>query len=152
MLSFESKEIGMPATIANDLARAPFIDLITFRKDGRGVHTTVLAASRDGMLLIRTHHTAGKLKRLRHNAAVEMVPLDARGRPVGRAQRGTARILPDDETAGSLRLLHRRHPIAGVMGTWVRHLRGMHDVFIQVNPDQDEAVATTRGTSSPAAV
>ncbi len=128
----------MPAIIANDLAGAPFIDLITFRKDGRGVNTTVLAASRDRVLRIRTHHTAGKLKRLRLNAAVEMVPLDSRGRPVGRAQCGTGRILPDDETAGSLRLLHRRHPIAGRIGTWMRHLRGMRDVIIQVNPDEDE--------------
>jgi PPOX class probable F420-dependent enzyme len=125
----------MLATIVNDLAKAPFIDLITFRKDGRGVHTTVLAAPRDGALLIRTHHTAGKLKRLRQNGSVEIVPLDSRGRPTGQAQPGTARILPPDESARCLRLLHRRHPVAGLLGTWFRHVRGMRDVFIQVTPD-----------------
>ena len=125
----------MSATIVNDLAKAPFIDLVTYRKDGRGVHTTVLAAAADGGLLIRTHHTAGKLKRLRQNGSVEMVPLDSRGRPVGRAQQGTARILPAHESARCLDLLHRRHPIAGLLGTWVRHLRGMRNVFIQVRLD-----------------
>jgi PPOX class probable F420-dependent enzyme len=125
----------MSTTVVNDLARAPFIDLVTFRKDGRGVHTTVLAAPCDGGLLIRTHDSAGKLKRLRQNGSVEMVPLDSRGRPVGRAQQGRARILPVHESARCLHLLHRRHPIAGVLGTWVRHLRGMRNVFIQVRLD-----------------
>jgi len=125
----------MLATAVTDLAKAPFIDLITFRKDGSGVHTTVLAAPRDGALLVRTHHAAGKLKRIRQNSSVEMVPLDSRGRPVGRAQPGTARILPTDESARCLHLLHSRHPIAGRLGTWVRHMRGMRNVFIQVTPD-----------------
>jgi len=125
----------MLATAVTDLAKAPFIDLITFRKDGRGVHTTVLAAPRDGALLVRTHHAAGKLKRIRHNSSVEIVPLDSRGRPAGRTHPGTARILPADESARCLHLLHRRHPIAGLLGTWVRFLRGMRNVFIQVTPD-----------------
>jgi uncharacterized protein len=127
----------MLATVVTDLAKAPFIDLITFRKDGRGVHTTVLAAPREGGLVVRTHHTAGKLKRLRQNSSVEIVPLDSRGRPVGPAQSGTARILPGDGCATCLHLLHRRHPIAGRLGTWARHMRGMRDVFIQVTPDQN---------------
>lgn len=127
--------LAMPATIMNELARAPFIDLATFRKDGRGVHTPVLATPHDGALLIRTHHTAGKLKRLRQNGSVQMVPSDSRGRPIGPAQRGTARILSVNEAVGCLRLLHRRHPIAGRLGTWVRRLRGMRDVFIEANPD-----------------
>jgi uncharacterized protein len=125
----------MLARAVTDLAKAPFIDLITFRKDGRGVHTTVLTAPRDGDLLVRTNHAAGKLKRIRQNSSVEIVPLDSRGRPVGRAQSGRARILPTDESARCLRLLHRRHPIAGLLGTWFRHMRGMRNVFIQVTPD-----------------
>jgi uncharacterized protein len=124
----------MTATAFLDVAKAPFIDLITFRKDGTGVHTTVLAAPREGDLLVRTHHTAGKLKRIRQNSSVEIVPLDSRGRPVGGAQPGTARILPADESARCLHLLHRRHPIAGLLGTWVRYMRGMRNVFIQVTP------------------
>jgi uncharacterized protein len=125
----------MLATAVTDLTKAPFIDLITFRKDGRAVHTTVLAAPRDGDLLVRTHHAAGKLKRIKQNSSVEIVPLDSRGRPVGGAQSGTARILPTDESVRCLHLLHRRHPIAGLLGTWVRHMRGMRNVFIQVTPD-----------------
>jgi len=125
----------MMAAAFREVAKAPFIDLITFRKDGTGVHTTVLAAPREGDLLVRTHHTAGKLKRIRQNGAVELVPLDSRGRPVGRAQTGTARILPAEESAGCLSLLHRRHPIGGRVGTLVRRLRGMRNVFIQVTPD-----------------
>ena len=143
----------MEPTTMLELIRAPFADLVTFRRDGRGVHTTVLAAPRDGGLLIRTHHTAGKLKRLGRNSLVEVAPVDSRGRPLGPPQQGTARILPARETADCLQLLHRRHPIAGRIGTWIRHLRGMRDVFIQVSAHQENVASAVAvdGEHSPAA-
>ena len=116
------------------LARAQAVDLVTFRRDGTPVHTPVLSTpTSDGALLIRTHHTAGKLKRLNNNAEVTVTPLKGR-KPVGPAELGTAVILPATEVTRCLELLHRRHGLIGLLATWLRHLRGMRDVFIEVRP------------------
>jgi len=112
------------------LADARFLDLVTYRRDGTPVSTPVLSTPRGKTLLIRTHHTAGKLKRLQTNASVEVAPF-VRGRRVGAAQRGTARIVPDVETAECLDLLHRHHGLFGRAHTIFRHLYG-RDVFIEV--------------------
>ncbi len=115
----------------NGVVDARIVDLVTFRKDGRPVSTPVLSTPRGGDLLIQTHHTAGKLKRLRHNAAVEVTPCDGRGRHLGEVKRGTARILPASETAECQSLLHRRHGLIGRGSTFLRRRYG-RIVFIEV--------------------
>ena len=114
------------------VAEATMVDLITFRRDGRPVHTPVLSTPRGAALIIRTHHTAGKLKRLRTNPKVEVARCDGRGRHIGDAERGTAMILPVEENLECLELLHQRHGLIGRAATWLRHVRGMRDVFIEV--------------------
>ncbi|HYU63394.1 MAG TPA: PPOX class F420-dependent oxidoreductase [Verrucomicrobiae bacterium] len=113
------------------LMDARIVDLVTFRRDGTPVRTPVLSTPRGGDLLIRTHHTAGKLKRLRRNPAVEVTPCDGRGRHLGAVERGTATILPEVQTAECLSLLHYRHGLIGRGSTFLRHLFG-RDVFIEV--------------------
>lgn len=114
------------------LVEANFVTLVTYRRDGRPVSTPVLSTPRNDSLLVRTHQTAGKLKRLRNSSDVEVRPCDSRGRPLGDARRATARILPGAETHECLELLHRRHGMVGRAATWIRHLRGMRDVFIEI--------------------
>jgi uncharacterized protein len=118
-------------TIPIRIAEAMLVDLVTYRKDGRPVHTPVLSTPRDGDLLIQTQHTAGKLKRLRHNPAVEVTPCDGRGRHLGEVERGTARILDSAETRQCQSLLLRRHGLVGRGSTLLRRLRGQI-VFIEV--------------------
>lgn len=116
-----------------ELTKTRAVDLVTFRRDGRPVSTPVLWALRDGSLLVRTHHTAGKLKRLRHTPAVTLAPCDGRGRHVGTVRSGVARILPAEETGECLRVFHAQLGLVGRGATLVRHLRGMRDVFIEVS-------------------
>ena len=111
---------------------ATVVDLVTYRRDGRPVHTPVLSTPRGAALIIRTHHTAGKLKRLANNPSVQVAPCDGRGRLLGDPQTGTGTILPEAETALCLDLLHQRHGLVGRGATWLRHARRMRDVFIEV--------------------
>ena len=115
------------------LTQAQVVDLVTYRRDGTAVHTPVLSTPHDCALLIRTHHTAGKLKRLRNDPRVTVAACYGRSRR-GPAEPGTAVILPDSEVAGCLGLLHGRHGLIGWGATWLRHLRGFKDVFIDVRP------------------
>jgi PPOX class probable F420-dependent enzyme len=115
-----------------DLARAGFIDLVTFRRSGAPVGTPVLFVQDGDRLLIRTAHDTGKLKRLAHTTRVEVSPADQRGRHVGSTRTGTARILGPEAVAPMLAALHAKHRLAGPVSTFVRHLRRQRDVIVEV--------------------
>ena len=125
------------ATGPVELADARFIDLVTYRRDGTAVGTPVLFADAEGRLLVRTAHDAGKLKRLAHTATVDVAPCDSRGRRLGAAVRGTARVLGPDAVGPALASLHAKHRIAGPLFTAVRHIRGKRDVIIEIVLDAE---------------
>lgn len=114
------------------LTKAKLIDLVTYRTDGRPVSTPVAVTTLSEGLLIRTHDTAGKVKRLRHDPKVALTPIDMRRRHLGRTEVGSARILPASEAAHCLELIHSRHGLLGRVITVFRHVRGVRDVFIEV--------------------
>jgi|SRR6478735_2793478 len=61
-------------TTFDALADEGFISLTTFRKSGEGVPTTVWVGRDGDALLVTTPRGSGKVKRLRRDARVEMVP------------------------------------------------------------------------------
>ena len=64
-----------------------FFVLTTFRKNGAAVPTTVWFAPDDeGRIYVTTQEQAGKVKRIRNNGEVLMIPSDVRGTLVGDAQ------------------------------------------------------------------
>lgn len=134
-MSDETLEVGVVETTLpkTRLTEAQVVDLVTYRKDGTPVHTPVLSTPHDGALLVRTHHTAGKLKRLKNNPRVTVAACYGRSRR-GPAEAATAVILPGSQVSGCLTLLHHHHGLIGRAATWLRHLRGMQDVFIEVRP------------------
>ncbi|MBO0983046.1 PPOX class F420-dependent oxidoreductase [Rathayibacter sp. SD072] len=87
-----------------DLSSASFVSLTTFRKTGVGVSTPVWIARDGDDLIVTTPRTSGKVKRLRNDPRVTLVPCDRRGRvkegaPVVEA---SARIVSDEDTVERL--------------------------------------------------
>ena len=87
-----------------DLSSASFVSLATFRKTGVGVSTPVWIAQDGDDLIVTTPRTSGKVKRLRNDPRVTLVPCDRRGRvkegaPVVEA---SARIVSDEDTVERL--------------------------------------------------
>ena len=80
-----------------ELANAKYINLITFRKDGREVSTPVWCVSFDGKLYFYTVGDSGKVKRIRATKKVRVAPSDARGTPVGTWSEGTGRIITEPD-------------------------------------------------------
>ncbi|SMH28558.1 hypothetical protein SAMN06295885_0204 [Rathayibacter oskolensis] len=86
------------------LADESFVSLTTFRRSGVGVSTPVWI-SRDGTeLIVTTPRKSGKVKRLRNDPRVTLVPCDRRGRVKEGAAvvEGSARIVSDEETVERL--------------------------------------------------
>jgi PPOX class probable F420-dependent enzyme len=62
------------------LADSRFVSLTTFRKSGAGVPTPVWIARDGDELVVTTPRRSGKVKRLRNDDRVTLVPCDRRGR------------------------------------------------------------------------
>lgn len=72
-----------------------YINVETFRKNGVGVKTPVWFAQDGDTLVVRTESTSGKMKRIRNNAHVRIVPCDARGGLLGEWVEARAEIISE---------------------------------------------------------
>ena len=71
--------------------------LVTFRRSGEGVPTPVWCGMHEGRVYARSEERVGKVKRIRANPRVLVAPCNSRGKPLGPAAEGRARILAADE-------------------------------------------------------
>jgi len=74
-------------------ARHKYLNLETYRKSGLPVATPVWFAESTGTFYIYSLADAGKVKRIRNNPKVRIVPCDMRGTPRGEWVEARARIL-----------------------------------------------------------
>ena len=86
---------------ADLLGRARTVLLTTVRKNGTPVATPVWVVRDGDELRIWTNPTSGKVKRIRRNASVTLVPCSTRGEPRGEAVPGTARAGGGSAAGGS---------------------------------------------------
>jgi PPOX class probable F420-dependent enzyme len=93
------------------IAGAKYIQLTTYRRDGRPVPTPVHVTVADGEAFFRTWDASGKAKRIRHTQTVTIAPSSARGRPRGEPIRARATLLSGPESDRAARLIARKHPI-----------------------------------------
>lgn len=79
-----------------DAQNERYVSLATFRKNGREVRTPVWIAVSNGIPVVYTNITSGKVKRIRNNASVRLAPCDMRGELRGDWVPATARLVEDD--------------------------------------------------------
>ncbi|HEY2794767.1 MAG TPA: PPOX class F420-dependent oxidoreductase, partial [Micromonosporaceae bacterium] len=114
-------------SIPAEIARAKYVSLTTFRRNGTPVTTPVWAAANGDELFIVSDLDAGKVKRIRNSGRVTLVPCTIRGKvaPDAKPVEGTARLLDDADTAECRRVIARKYVLSRV-GNWfarVFHLR-----------------------------
>ncbi len=76
-----------------------FLNLETFRKNGVGVKTPVWFTQSDRTLYVRTIAGSGKVKRIKNNGEVQIVPCEANGAPTGEWVNAYAVEMTDSESA-----------------------------------------------------
>ena len=84
--------------MATDLSGESYINLATFRRDGRRVPTPVWFASVGDRLYVFTDGTSAKVKRIRATRRVEVAPCDVRGKVTGEWIAGAARVVDEPDT------------------------------------------------------
>jgi PPOX class probable F420-dependent enzyme len=78
------------------LDRESYINLATFRRDGRAVETPVWFAVREGKLYVFSEAKAGKVKRLRNFSRIRVAPCGVRGALKGEWVEGNGRRVDDE--------------------------------------------------------
>ena len=116
-----------------------YMNLTTFRKDGRAVRTPVwFAEDGEGRLYVYTLAKSGKVGRIRRDGDVRVGPSDARGRPLGPEAPGTARLLPPAERASAEALLRRKYGLQKRAFGLLHRARGETGVYLTVSTPTGE--------------
>jgi len=113
-----------PASLAT-LDRQRYLNLATFRRNGRAVETPVWFALREGRLYVFTDGTSGKVKRLRANPRIRIAPCDVRGKLKGDWGEGQGRII--DEPAAveaAYAVLRRKYGLQMRVTDFISRLAG----------------------------
>jgi len=107
-----------------DLAKAQYILLTTFTKDGRPKPVPIWAAADGDRFLVITEGKSWKVKRVRNTPRVTLAICDMRGRPKSEAVEGTAAILDKSQTGAVYDAIGKRYGIVGKVFNFASKLRG----------------------------
>ena len=107
-----------------DLAKAQYILLTTFTKDGRPKPTPIWAAADGDRLLVISEKKSWKVRRIRNTPRVTLATCTLRGRPTSEPVEGTAAILDKSQTGAVYDAIGRRYGIQGRLFNFVSKLRG----------------------------
>jgi PPOX class probable F420-dependent enzyme len=107
---------------------------VTFRRSGEAVPTPVWAGLADGKVYFRSEKRVGKVKRIRATPRVLVAPCDSRGKPLGEAVEGRARILPADEEPRAEAAIQSNFGIGRRMYEGVAMNLGPEGVYVEVTP------------------
>jgi PPOX class probable F420-dependent enzyme len=89
-----------------------YINIETYRKSGEAVKTPVWFVEDQGVLFVRTGAESGKVKRLKRNAQVKVVPCSMGGNPLGTWVGASAEVVSDmSESARIEGLLRKKYGI-----------------------------------------
>jgi uncharacterized protein len=107
-----------------DLAKAQYILLTTFTRDGRPKPVPIWAAADGDRLLVITEAKSWKVKRIRNTPRVTLATCTLGGRPTSEAVEGTAAILDKSQTGAVYDAIGKRYGIVGKVFNFFSKLRG----------------------------
>jgi uncharacterized protein len=112
-----------------------YLSLESYRKNGTPVSTPVWFAEDDGVFYVYSLANAGKVKRIRNNPRVRIMPCDIRGNPKGEWADAEARIADAATAVKGHKLLNKKYGLLKRVGDVFSKLRKRERavVTIQVN-------------------
>lgn len=119
----------------SQFAGQKYVNVESYRKNGKAVATPVWFAEEGGELYIYSVADAGKVKRIRNNPRARVVPCDVRGRPKGEWVEARARILYAAEAAKGHRLLDQKYGLLKKAGNVFSKLMKRDRVVIAIELD-----------------
>ncbi|CAE6496066.1 PPOX class F420-dependent oxidoreductase [Candidatus Nitrosotenuis uzonensis] len=98
-----------------------YINLETYKKNGQAVRTPVWFVVFDEQIFVMTTKNTGKVKRIRNNQDVKIMPCGMRGEPKGEWVTAKARFANESETQKAIQLRHKKYGFrAKLVGMFVK--------------------------------
>ena len=88
----------------------------------------------DGRLYFRSEAKVGKIKRIRNDGRVLVAPCSFRGRPLGPAVEGHARLLPSSEEDRAESALAANYGVGRKLYEGTGGRMGIETVYVEVTP------------------
>jgi PPOX class probable F420-dependent enzyme len=119
-----------------DVAKAQYILLTTFTKDGRPKPTAIWAANHGDRLLVITGAKSWKVKRIRNTPRVTLAICDRGGNPKSEAIEATATILDASQTGVVYEAIGSEYGLLGKAFNLFSKLRGgmNNNVGLELRP------------------
>lgn len=92
-----------------DLEKHRYINLETYKKSGQPVQTPVWFTIHDNQIFVTTTKNTGKVKRIKNNQDVKIMPCGMRGEPKGEWISGRARFAEDSETTRAIQMRNKKY-------------------------------------------
>lgn len=86
-----------------------YINLETYKKSGQAVRTPVWFVISDEQIFVLTSQNTGKIKRIRNNPTIKIMPCGIRGDSKGEWIEGLARIATEPEMQNTIRLRYKKY-------------------------------------------
>jgi hypothetical protein len=109
-----------------------YVNLETYRKSGQAVRTPLWFVEDSGVLYMRTPAQSAKVKRIRNNRHVRLVPSDVRGKPIGEWVDGEATLIEAAEAGWVNQLVKRKYGLFKRLIDIRSRLKGTQYVVIAV--------------------
>jgi len=109
------------------------LNLETYKKSGQPVQTPVGFVEDNGMLYVQTMANSGKVKRIRKNPHVHIMPCSFRGKPKGSWIDGEASIADAAESERANQLLNRKYGLRKRLGDILYKLKKRKRVIIAIH-------------------
>jgi PPOX class probable F420-dependent enzyme len=109
----------------DEIAKAKYILLTTFTKDGRPKPSAIWAAPDGDRLLVITEDDSWTVKRIRNTPRVTLAICDPRGKPKSEPIEAVARVLDKSEAPDVQRAINKRYGILGWLFGVYTKVRGL---------------------------
>lgn len=116
----------------NQFHKQSYLNLETFRQDGRGVKTPLWFVEKEGVLYMRTPMNTWKVTRIRRNSAVRVTPSDFQGNPKGVWLDGVAEVMPAAAAAWVNEAFKQKYGLSKRMIDLRNRLRGRGHAYFAV--------------------
>lgn len=98
-----------------------YLNLETYKKSGKAVRTPVWFVIFDDQIFVMTTKNTGKVKRIRNNADVKIIPCSMRGEPKGEWLAAKARFANGVETQKAIQMRQKKYGFrAKLVGMFVK--------------------------------
>jgi PPOX class probable F420-dependent enzyme len=98
-----------------------YINLETYKKSGKAVQTPVWFVISENQIFVITTKNTGKVKRIRNNQAVRIMPCGMRGEPKGDWVEGKARFADEQESETAVKMRLKKYGFkAKLVGMFIR--------------------------------